>query len=94
MLEGLDHVDWANLYHAYGPATDVPGLIRALASPNPEARERARDRLYLNIWHQGTRWQASAYAVPFLLELLGDPATPDRLPILHLLLALALGYEQ
>ena len=32
MLEGLSNVDWAKLEHAYGPAEDVPDLIRALDS--------------------------------------------------------------
>ncbi|MEU4276520.1 hypothetical protein [Streptomyces tanashiensis] len=28
-LAGLDAVDWASHRHAYGPAVDVPGLLRA-----------------------------------------------------------------
>jgi len=32
MFEGLEEVDWKSLKHAYGAATDVPGLIRSLAS--------------------------------------------------------------
>jgi hypothetical protein len=31
VLAGLDEVEWAELEHAYGPANDVSGLIRALA---------------------------------------------------------------
>lgn len=92
MLEGLDRVDWENLTHAYGPATEVPDLIRALASTDPQARETALSALYGNIFHQGTRYPASAHAVPFLLELLDDPNTPDRPALIELLLHLALGY--
>ena len=32
MLERLHTVDWNALTHAYGPAGDIPGLIRALAA--------------------------------------------------------------
>ena len=34
MLEGLDAINWQQLTHAYGPATDVPDLIRKLTSPS------------------------------------------------------------
>jgi hypothetical protein len=70
MLENLDTIDWRNLQHAYGPATDVPDLIRALASHDEEVRQSAMYELYGTIWHQDTIYEATAYAVPFLIELL------------------------
>jgi HEAT repeat protein len=94
MLEGLSDVAWSELEHAYGSAADVPDLIRALRASDPEARKKARWHLYGNIFHQGTRYEASAYAVPFLLELLADPATPERTEILDLLTSLAIGYDE
>ncbi|HEY0699600.1 MAG TPA: hypothetical protein VGD43_17520 [Micromonospora sp.] len=94
MLENLDSVDWARLSHAYGPATDVPDQIRALRSPDPETRRQARWELYGNIFHQGTRYEATAHAVPFLLELLAEPATPDRADLLQLLVSIAIGYDE
>lgn len=94
MLEGLDAVAWARLDHAYGPAADVPDLIRTLLSADLKAREDARWQLYGNIFHQGSRYEASAYAVPFLLELLADPDTPERPEILYLLTSLAIGYDE
>jgi len=94
MLEGLSDVAWAELEHAYGSAADVPDLIRALRAADPDVREKARWQLYGNIFHQGTRYQASAYAVPFLLELLADPATPERTEVLALLTSLAIGYDE
>lgn len=94
MLEGLDVVDWADLTHAYGRAGDVPGQIRGLRSPDPDVRSKALNSLYGNVFHQGTRYEASAYAVPFLLELLADPATPDRAAVLGLLTHLAVGYAE
>jgi hypothetical protein len=60
MLEDLDSVDWKNLGHAYGEASDVPDLIRALASPAKKSREDAWHHLYSNVWHQGTVYEATA----------------------------------
>ncbi|PSK67513.1 hypothetical protein B0E53_00492 [Micromonospora sp. MH33] len=94
MLEGLDDIEWRRLGHAYGAADDVPGQIRALRSPDPAERDDALGTLYTNIFHQGGRYQASAYAVPFLLELLADPATADPAAILALLTSLAVGYDE
>jgi HEAT repeat protein len=94
MLENLARIDWGKLSHAYGPATDVPDQLRALASPDAGVRDKALWQLYGNIFHQGTRWQASRYAVPFLFELLENPATPERHKLVYLLVHLALGYEE
>ncbi|MDP9793770.1 hypothetical protein J2S43_002282 [Catenuloplanes nepalensis] len=94
MLERLDSVAWGELEHAYGAAGDVPGLIRELLAPDAGAREKARRQLYGNIFHQGSRYEASAYAAPFLLELLADPRTPDRPALLGLLTSLAIGYDE
>lgn len=56
----------------------IPELIRGLRATDPQVRKKARGHLYGNIFHQGTRYEASAYAVPFLLELLEVSATPER----------------
>jgi hypothetical protein len=94
MLEGLDKVDWSRLKHAYGPATDVPGQIRALASRIGEVRSQANYALYGNIFHQGTRYEATPYAVPFLFELLTSPDVADKHEIITLLVSLAIGYDE
>ena len=91
MLERLHNVDWSALTHAYGPAADVPELIRALAASDRQARKDAYWELYGNIFHQGTRYPATAPAVPFLLELLGCAGTPDRHELLLLLTHLVTG---
>jgi tetratricopeptide (TPR) repeat protein len=85
VLMGLDEVPWRTLRHAYGPATDVPGQLRALLSPDAHVRERALHHLYGNIWHQGSVYEASAHAVPFLIKLLAYAGTPDKRAILQLL---------
>ena len=56
-LAGLDAVDWPALTHAYGPADDVHGQLRALCSPDPDERHKALDALYGNIFHQGSRYR-------------------------------------
>lgn len=91
MLEGLDQIDWEQIEHAYGPATDVPDLLRALASDDKEVRDKATTHLFGNIWHQGTVYQATAYAVPFLIELLEQPTVADKDMILCLLQNIATG---
>jgi hypothetical protein len=78
MLEGLDDVPWGTFQHAYGPAEDVPGLLRRLASGDAEALWE----LYGNIWHQGTVYEATAHAVPFLIALASAAEVPNRQEIL------------
>ncbi|BCJ41348.1 hypothetical protein GCM10010168_88910 [Actinoplanes ianthinogenes] len=80
-------MDWAGLEHAYGPAEDVPGLLRALA----DGDEEALYELFGNIWHQGTVYPATAYAVPFLIRLLDAPGA-DTAGVLHLLTEIADGH--
>ncbi|MFI6821253.1 hypothetical protein ACIBJE_09885 [Micromonospora sp. NPDC050187] len=94
MLDRIDDIDWRRLGHAYGSAGDVPDQLRALCSPDATVRESAFGDLYSNIFHQGSRYEASAYAVPFLLDMVADPATPDRDLALYLVTCLAIGYDE
>lgn len=91
MLEKLDYIDWSELHHAYGTAEDVPDQLRALINERPGLNQGALWELFGNIWHQGTVYEATAYAVPFLIELAGNRSTPNRLGILHLLSVIAQG---
>lgn len=93
-LAGLDDVDWAELEHAYGTAEDVPDLLRALASESADERDGALHQLYGNIFHQGSRYEASAHAVPFLAALAADPRVRERAGIVYLLGAIAIGYDE
>lgn len=86
MLDQLDEVPWEKLTHAYGSASDVPAMLRALAEGDPDALSE----LFGNIWHQGTVYEATAFAVPFLIELL-DVDSVDRLGVLELLRSIANG---
>jgi hypothetical protein len=106
LLDGLDAVDWSRYRHAYGPATDVPGLLRALAhdeAASEELRAHAASRgkhvfdtvtwiLWGNVYHQGSVWGVTAKVVPFLVELLdADLSAPRREFLLMYLHALARG---
>lgn len=92
-MDRLDQIPWEALTHAYGSAADVPDLLRALRTASPELRGEDSPlwQLYGNIWHQGTVYEATAYAVPFLIDLALSRDTPDRVGILSLLAHIATG---
>ncbi|WP_327708823.1 PBS lyase [Streptomyces sp. NBC_00464] len=85
MFAGIDEVDWASMEHAYGPADDVPGLLQGLASADPSKREAALDGMYGAVHHQGDVYACTLACIPFLFELVVDPAVPDRGGIVELL---------
>lgn len=91
-LAGLDSINWSQLTHAYGPADDVPVLLRQLQSTDPEIYLTALDECWSSIYHQGTRYSASAQAVPFLYSLLDHEATKNRSNLLYLIVAIAIGH--
>jgi hypothetical protein len=93
MLDQLDDVPWKRLRHAFGPAEDVPELLRSLKTAAAELNGEQSPlwHLYGNIWHQGTVYEATSYAVPFLIELAACPQVSSRLGILGLLAAIATG---
>ncbi|MEU5769733.1 hypothetical protein ABZ782_27825 [Streptomyces asoensis] len=93
LLAGLDDIDWAALGHAYGSAEDVPGQLRAVCGPDEEARESAFRSLFGNIFHQGTRYSASPYAVPFLVRIAVAGPVGARADALLLLTRLAIDWH-
>ncbi len=71
----LDRVNWDDLEHAYKvkglpkrrPSTpDVAPSLRALGDARGSAMEEAMEALCSCICHQGTIYEATAYAVPFI----------------------------
>ncbi|MFB9238430.1 hypothetical protein ACFFWC_23350 [Plantactinospora siamensis] len=88
-----DAVDWESVQHAYGPAVEVPDLLRRLRSRDRDARRRAYQGLFGLLVHQGARYEASAAAAPFLIEIVADPKAPDRFAACQLLAAVAVGDE-
>jgi hypothetical protein len=90
-LAGLDEVDWSAVSDAYGPATDIPTLFRALVSSSPDHREFACLLLHQTIWHQGNVYSATAAAIPFLYNLLEADGPHDKEGIAGLLSLVADG---
>lgn len=92
MLERLDSVPWGELEHAYGSAEDIPGLLRKLLNPDPAVRSETIWTLYGNVFHQGTRYPATPYVIPFLIELCESSETPGRGDLLDYWKSLITGY--
>ena len=91
MLNDIDAVPWGTLRHAFGEASDVPKWIRALASSDRNERQAALKELFACLLHQGTVYDATALAVPFLFELLSSSSTPDRNWVAFLVASIADG---
>lgn len=71
-LDELHHAPWAALAHAYGtgigaaPHEDVPAALSLLGEDDEEALDEAVNLLFSNVCHQGTIYEASAHAFPFI----------------------------
>ncbi|MEV5577390.1 HEAT repeat domain-containing protein [Streptomyces parvus] len=92
MFSGIDEVDWASMEHAYGPADDVPELLRGLASDDPAEREAALDGMYGAVHHQGDVYACTLACIPFLFELVVDPGVQDRGGVVELLTSIG-GFD-
>jgi len=93
VLEGMDEIDWRNLRDAYGSARDVPRYIREVAASDAEDWNEAIENLFTHICHQGTVYEATALAVPYLIELLTHPEIKPRHWVLYLLGDIARDYS-
>ncbi|MBE1485249.1 PBS lyase [Plantactinospora soyae] len=85
MFAGLDEIDWASMHHAYGPAVEVPELLRGLVSDDPAVRETALDGMHGAVHHQGDVYECTLACVPYLFEAVTRPGGPGRGPIVALL---------
>lgn len=90
-LDGLDDIPWSDLTHAYGSAADVPLLLRKLASEDDGSNPDSA--LYGNIFHQGSRYEATVYAIPFLAEIALNRECEWYLPAMDLLISVAIGFD-
>jgi hypothetical protein len=86
-------LDWSATSHAYGPATDIPGLLQTLRSPEERLRTEALNDFRVRVLHQDSLYPAAAAAVPYLIDLLADDGAPDR-TLGHELLAAIVSSEQ
>ena len=76
----LDDPRWDDLNHAYGPAVDVPPLLRRLAE-NPK-QLGLRDEPWFSLWsslcHQGDVYTGSYAAIPHVVQIaLSTPGPID-----------------
>ncbi|MGP4101579.1 hypothetical protein ACTWPW_44460, partial [Nonomuraea sp. KM90] len=88
-LDGIDDIDWGSLEHAYGSAEDVPQTLRDAVGEDDGVAEEAIDELFGSVFHQGTLYGATPWAVPFIARLAADPGTRRRHRLVHLLGAIA-----
>jgi hypothetical protein len=66
-----DTLRWSNLQHAYGPATDTPGLLRQLVTrPASCGTDDTWGSLWSSLAHQGDVYSASFAAVPHMVRAL------------------------
>jgi hypothetical protein len=92
-LSRLDQIDWAKYQHAFGPADDVPAFLRGLIASDAEQRWEALYHLMETVWHQGTVYEATSHVVPFLVQMLQSPQTPDPALVAFLLASIADGHS-
>jgi hypothetical protein len=85
LLGQVSVVQWTDVYHAYGPASDVPGQLAAVIVGDDATRDEAWWNLWGNVHHQGTIYEATVPAVPILFGLATWPAYPDRAQALLML---------
>jgi hypothetical protein len=93
LLEGMDGIPWAELEHAYGPATNVPAMLQAVVGHDEGARAQAIADLFHSICHQGTVYGATSAAVPFIARTARDGrlSDPERQLLVGLLAYIAAG---
>ena len=78
ILEAVRDADWGSLWHAYGPATEVPAQLGAVITGDDATRDEAWWNLWGNIYHEGTIYEATVPAVPVLIALAAWRDYPDR----------------
>ena len=87
----LSAVPWSELEGAGGPASDVPGAVRTLTSPDAEERTGALGFLSEFLWDQGTIFPPSVEVIGPLALLLSRPGFPEPEAALEFLDRLAIG---
>jgi hypothetical protein len=71
MRQELQQVDWSQFETAYGVATDVPGQLVRLFSPNHDDAMAASHELWCGLCHQHAYVSSAALpALPFLIRAL------------------------
>lgn len=94
MFENVGSVDWRSLSHSHGTAEEVPAHLAAIVGTSDEDRTAAFKYFWEYMLHQGSRYEASPYVVPFLFEALENVEAPIQRELIDLLLGLAVGYGE
>ena len=85
MWDTLFRVDWGRLTHAYGWARDVPSILHNIVARDQARRAEGWDAFFSAIIHQGSIYNSTVAAIPFLIEAAANPDTPERARILYYL---------
>jgi hypothetical protein len=83
----LDDPRWSDLFDAYGAATEIPDLLRKLASsPGPKSDYQAEPwfTLWSSLCHQGDVYSASYAALPHIVRIAIDARGPIAFDFFHL----------
>jgi hypothetical protein len=83
--ENLARVRWNWLGHAYGPARDVPRILRDMVARDNEVRKDGWNRFWGAVNHQGDFYDSTVAVVPFLIDALTREEVPCRVSILDYL---------
>jgi hypothetical protein len=73
-------IDWARLQGVYGPAQDVPALLKAAGT----GADDAWSELWAQLWHQGNTCEAGIAALPALASLAQHTDRAVRHPAIEL----------
>jgi hypothetical protein len=94
ILNGMRHVQWHELRHASGSASQVPGMLSRIAWGDTESAEDALSDLGQWIGAMAV-FDSTVATVPFLWELAATKTVKDRVGVLGLLRTiLAQGHMQ
>jgi hypothetical protein len=78
MWDNLLRVNWSGLTHAYGWAQDMPTILRNMTASDESTRAAGWDTFWGAINHQGDFYDSTVAAIPFLIEAVAHPGTPER----------------
>lgn len=86
-LSELNMVDWKKYRHAYGPAGDIPKLLRAIAEAPAAGNAQEVNWLGNRIFHEGVApvHRVTLAVLPFVLGLVIEGNTPHRARLLKML---------
>ncbi|WP_405967853.1 hypothetical protein OG613_30485 [Streptomyces sp. NBC_00015] len=71
----LAQTNWAELHHAYGPATDAPQMLVALLDADQVVRSKALGKIHGILHHQNTIYEATVSTALYVAAILPDRKT-------------------